>query len=154
MDHVTKIVHNITLDLNTSVYAATANRQCICSAQGAISHQKYSYVTIRALHSVLPNLLRQSIWQLPKLLSQILLHPLHTKLHGSLNIINLHILGQISQQFGSIQFIIRPPSLENLSLLFQRKVFVFVRGVNVLGVQVEAFIVTDDSGVAKVVHAG
>ncbi len=67
---------------------------------------------------------------------------------------NHNPLGHIPHKFGGIQFIIRASRLEDLALLLQCKVLVGVGRVNVFGVQIQAFVMGNDTGVAKVVNAG
>ena len=53
---------------------------------------------------------------------------------------------------GGIQFVVGPSRLNDLTLLLQRKVHVFVSWVDVFGVLIQTLVVGDDSRVAKVVH--
>lgn len=95
---------------------------------------------------------RQVVWQ-DALLLEVDLHALEALFIRSLDIIDLDPFWQIPHELGSVKLVVGSIRLEDLCLLFNRKVGVFKLWVNVLFEEVEHFIVRDDARVGKVVDS-
>ena len=59
----------------------------------------------------------------------------------------------IPQKFGRVQFVVGSVRLDDLGLIFQRKVGVMVGGIDVLDVEIENLVVRNDARVGKIVYS-
>jgi len=95
----------------------------------------------------------QTVWEWPVLFLEILLHALEAELVSLVNFVNDDTLRHVAQEFGGIEFVVGPWSLDDLGLLLDGEIFVSICRVNVLFVQLQDFVVRNDTGIGKVVDS-
>jgi hypothetical protein len=96
----------------------------------------------------------KAFWKRTILFGQIHLHPLEAQIVGLVNFVDFDALRHVSKKLRRVKFIVGSRCFDDHGLFLNSKVFVRVRRVNVLDVQIQDLVVRNDSWVGKVVDTG